>query len=451
MMKNYGSLLLIAFVLVFGGCKSTHKIAKEKNPLTVQIDTSLSFQQILESLPTVSDVKKMEANPFFKEAYEMRVEQPIDHQHPEKGSFKQRVFVFHKGFDRPALLVTEGYTANYAKNPRYINELSPLLGSNEIVVEHRYFAESRPDNLEWKYLTVENAANDHHRVVEIFKNLYTNKWINTGISKGGQTTMYHRKFFPNDVEVSIPYVAPLNFGVEDPRQEEFLRNVGTKECRDKIYDFQRMILTVREYLMPGFKKYCEEKNYTFNIPMDAVLDYCVLEYPFAFYQWGMNCDDVPQGDVVSVLLEHLLKVSGPEYFAAEGKKPIEPFFYQAAHELGYYGYDTQPFEGLLSIPDAEGYFCKIFSPVPDVEYNAQSMKEVDAFIKDHGNRIIYIYGENDPWSASAVVPGNQTDHLKIVKKGGSHKTRINNLPEEQQKQVYDKLSEWLEMDVPVKK
>ncbi len=450
MIKKQLQILFVLLVLIAASCGTTKNTAKQADPLKITVDQNQDFATVLESLPYVSDVQEIKGNDFFEKTYEIRVEQPLDHQHPEKGSFKQRVFVFHKGFDRPALLVTEGYQAGYAKNPRYINELSPMLGSNEIVVEHRYFAESRPENAGWEYLTVANAAGDHHRITEIFKNLYKGKWINTGISKGGQTTIYHRKHYPNDVDVSIPYVAPINFAVEDPREEEFLRNVATEECRERILDYQHMVLTVREALMPGFKKYCEEKNFTFNIPMDAVLDYCVLEYPFAFFQWGHDCDKIPQGDVVQELLDHLLEVSAPDYFAIEAKKPTEPFFYQAAHELGYYGYDTKPFEGKLSIPDAEGYLLQIFSPVGDsVEYIPESMIEVDEFIKNHGDRILYIYGEYDPWSASAAVPGDNTDHLKIVKKGGSHATRIRNLPEEQKQQVFEKLSEWLEMNVPV--
>ena len=38
---------------------------------------------------------------------------------PEAGNFKQRVILSHVGFDRPTVLVTEGYAAHYATHPRY--------------------------------------------------------------------------------------------------------------------------------------------------------------------------------------------------------------------------------------------------------------------------------------------------------------------------------------------
>lgn len=47
-----------------------------------------------------------------------------------------------------------------------------------------------------------------------------------GISKGGQTTVYHRYFYPEDVEISVPYVAPLNLEKIDPRLEKFLSKLG---------------------------------------------------------------------------------------------------------------------------------------------------------------------------------------------------------------------------------
>ena len=143
---------------------------------------------------------------LFEKARLVWFKQPIDHNHPEKGYFRQRVWVSHRAINAPVVMVTEGYAA-----PRnYTTELARLLEANQIIVEHRYFDKSVPANMDWKYLTVEQAANDHHRIIQFFQQLYTGKWATTGISKGGQTTIFHRAFFPNDVDVSVPYVAPIN-------------------------------------------------------------------------------------------------------------------------------------------------------------------------------------------------------------------------------------------------
>ena len=65
------------------------------------------------------------------------------------------------------------------------------------------------------------------------------------MSKGGQT-LYFKRFYPNDVNAAVPYVAPVNLAAEDPRIYMFLNSVGTEECRDKIKQFQRAFLLKRD-------------------------------------------------------------------------------------------------------------------------------------------------------------------------------------------------------------
>ena len=76
------------------------------------------------------------------------------------------------------------------------------------------------------------------------------------------------------------------------------------------------------------------------------------------------------------------------------------------------------------------------------------MKKVDKFLKNKGNNMIYLYGEYDPWSSTAFEPaGGKTNAIKVVKAGGSHTTRILNLPENQRTQVLDLLRKWLDQKI----
>ena len=72
--------------------------------------------------------------------------------------------------------------------------------------------------------------------------------------------MYHRRFYPDDVDASVCYVAPLNFSDEEPRVYTFLENVGDQECRDKMLKFQKTVLKKKNELLPLFKEYSQEKN-----------------------------------------------------------------------------------------------------------------------------------------------------------------------------------------------
>ncbi|MDX1283572.1 MAG: S28 family serine protease [Draconibacterium sp.] len=406
------------------------------------------LEKFLKSQTEIGEINEIKGNQFFRNTYEIKIKQPIDHSDTTLGFFQQRVFVANKSQKNPVVFITEGYGANYASRPNYINELSPILNANQICVEHRYFGQSWPDAVNWDYLTVVNAAADHHRIVRIFKEFYSGKWINTGISKGGQTAVYHRTYYPNDVDATVAYVCPLNFGVEDGRHEPFLRKIpGTKEQRKKIENFQLSVLKNRESILPKLKEYSKEKEFTYRITIDEVLDYCVLEYPFALWQYGRYINEVPDDSAtVDELFNHLIKVSGPSYFSVEGMERIKSFFIQAARELGYYGYDTKPFKKLLTINSSKNYLSRIFLP-EKIIYQKQTAKEVKKFIKKTNCNILFIYGEFDPWSASAFNVPKKDNFLKIVKPGGSHSTRINNLKETQKSKVKNKLENWLKMEI----
>ena len=99
------------------------------------------LQKKLEGLKGISGIEKLESD-HYAEKYLVRITQPVDHKNPAAGTFTQRVIVAHVGFDRPTILVTEGYGAAYALNPRYQEELSKLLDANMVFVEYRYFLAS---------------------------------------------------------------------------------------------------------------------------------------------------------------------------------------------------------------------------------------------------------------------------------------------------------------------
>jgi hypothetical protein len=71
------------------------------------------------------------------------------------------------------------------------------------------------------------------------------------------------------------------------------------------------------------------------------------------------------------------------------------------------------------------------------------MYNIYTSLRDHGNNIIYLYGETDLWGATAIELSGRTNAIKIVKPGGSHRTRIGNLPPGEQNIVYSALEEWL--------
>ena len=402
------------------------------------------LEQKISAISAIKEIRPLETSEF-SEKYVTYFTQPLDHRHPEKGSFRQRVIVSHVGFDRPTVIVTEGYGAAYALRSQYREELSKLLNANMIFVEYRYFLESTPEPKDWQYLTAENSADDLHAITTAFKNIYPGKWIATGISKGGQTTLLYRTFYPNDVDISVPYVAPLCYGVEDGRHEPFLHKVSTPENRKKIEDFQLEALKRKATLLPRFEKYCTEKNYSFRAPIEEIYDYSVLEYSFALWQWGTPISSIPATTASDdEIFSHLLAISEPGYFTADS--PNASFFVQAARELGYYGYDVQPFKQYLSIQSSEGYLHRLMLPeeLKDMPFDKTLSKKITKFLKKQDPKMIFIYGQNDPWTAAGVTWLKNKKNIHVfIQPNGSHLARINTLPEAEKAEVMELINEWL--------
>jgi hypothetical protein len=400
------------------------------------------LKSALEKIPGVT-VNVLEPDTFFNESFELWFTQPVDHNKPDGETFQQRVLVGHVGFDKPTVAILEGYSI-YTEKP---GELSKLLQANQITIEHRFFAKSRPDSIPWSFLTTKQAATDHHKIIKALKKFYRGKWVSTGISKGGQTTIYHRYYYPKDVDVSVPYVAPLNFSDEDERVYTFLKNVGTEECRQKIYDFQISLFENKEKLMPFIKNYAAENNYSFSMGIDRAFDLSVLEYSFAFWQWCGNCENIPDEDASIVeMFENFKTVNPLSFFDDNDVDYNRPFFYQALTEIGMYGYEIEPFKQYLK--DTSNITFEF--TLPDgvsANFDTSSMRNIDRWIKAEGNNMLYIYGQNDAWSSTAVEPSKTTNAVIMFNPGGCHETRIKSFPDKMKDSIYTVLENWLDIDI----
>jgi PS-10 peptidase S37 len=408
--------------------------------------TAQNLAERLAKLPDVVSLEKMEANSFFKEAFILMIKQPLDHKHPELGSFNQRVVLSNLSESSPVVLITEGYEGEYATRTKYLNELCPLLNANQLFIEHRFFGKSVPDSIDWRYLTVENAAADHHRVIELFKTIYHQKWISTGISKGGETALYHLALYPKDVDISVPYVAPLNFSVEEKRHDYFIRHLAGKASeRRKVALFQSELLKRKSSLLALFTELCKEKKYVFKTSVSEIYDYCVLEFAFSFWQWGSSVKDLPNlNGTDQEFLDFFVKICSPSYFDFESGKSTFPFFIQAEKELGYYAYNTMPFKNLMELSNTKDYVSRLFvGPEVHLSYDPAMSLKVKDFLRKDAKQVLLIYGEVDPWSASAAKAPWNPQVVKIVQKHGSHRSRIGNMPSKQKKKAMRILTKWM--------
>lgn len=399
-------------------------------------------EDILEKLQSLQGITVTEIAPSggYTRAFQIDIIQPVDHNNPSGQTFTQRLYLHHAGESYPMIFYTNGYTAGAT----YIHELAGFFTANHLCAEHRYFPDARPVPTDWQYLTVGQAASDHHHIIELFKTIYQDRWITTGISKSGVTALIHRRFFPDDADATVAYVAPFSLGVEDPRYDDFLLNqVSTAACRKKITDFQRRLLEKREDLLPFVEDLMEDSGARFSLSAGEVYEYGVMEYIFVFWQFGPgDCSQIPAENVTDrELFDHFNGVVGLDMFSDGAIDQYGPHYYQAYTQMGYYRLITDHLEDLLAYATDPSY--SIYAPrnVP-LNFDASVMPPIISWLQNSGNNIIYIYGALDPWTAGAVIPTASTNALWFNKAGKDHRVRIGDLSDSERNRVFTALENW---------
>jgi hypothetical protein len=259
--------------------------------------------------------------------------------------------------------------------------------------------------------------------------------------------MLHRSYYPDDVNASVCYVAPLNFEREDPRIYHFFDTVGTESQRNQIMECQTLCFERKAEMVDLLTAKARKNGYSWKVPVEKAFELYVLEYSFAFWQWGAyEFDQIPdEGATSDSLLNHVLDVSGVSFFEESGVKKLQPFFWAALTEMGIYGYEVEPFGEYLSqqrtytfdftAPDGQR---TTFNPIP--------MKNVNSFIQNEAETMMFIYGALDTWSATAVQLSDQAKGrglLKYVMPTGHHGTRIGSFDKKTQAEIKKALESWI--------
>ena len=390
------------------------------------------IEAALRKIPGLTIVKEDPAPAGFR-FFELTFTQPADHRHPGAGTFQQRFTLLHRDFAAPTVAFTSGYNVSTAPNR---SEPTQIVDGNQLSMEYRYFTPSRPEPENWaKQLTIWQAAADEHRAVQAFKAIYPGKWLATGGSKGGMTATYFRRFFPDDVDATIPYVAPND--VIDPVDvyNRFLSRVGDDPgCRDALKAIQRDALKRRAELGVIAAADAAKRGLTFSIvgSADKSLEISVIDSYFAFWQYQKqaDCATVPApGAPAADVYAWYEKVESLNTYSDQDLAPYVPYYYQAAAQLGspeaYDGY----LRDLLRYPGADQ--PKTFVPssvkIPRCDYLA--MPDIDFWVKSRGTRLLFVYGSNDPWGAEPFELGfGSRDSYRYYVPGGNHGSKIAQLP-----------------------
>ncbi len=385
--------------------------------------------------------------PFFV----LRYRQPADHKNPSGETFEQRVTLWHRGFDRPTVLHTTGYGG---VGGAFTSEPTRLVDGNQLNTEQRFFNNSTPAGQDWSKLSIWQAASDHHRIVAAFeKALYGGRWVSTGASKGGMTSVYHRRFYPNDVDATVAYVAPQDVINTKDSYVEFIQQAGTdRSCNAALRGMQRNALLRRPAMVAKLSAYAAENGLTYDDTFgsaDRAFEAAVLDTPFAFWQYGTQalCPSVPGTSAATdqEIFDFIDAIAGWGFYSDEGTAPYLPYFHQATKQLNWpnVAERTSWLNGLLRYKEAGDAPAAVPDEI-EPRHEPFAMGDVDRWLKRDGRRMMFVYGENDPWSAERFEPGRGTrdSHWYWVRQG-NHGSNIGQLPAAERDQATAILQGWM--------
>jgi len=204
--------------------------------------------------------------------YVIYYHQPLNHAQPNGEQFPLRalVSVFRNGDPTKAVnhVYATGYNLDleylyrpdstfYQSNTECDAEIAHRYKANFIQIEHRYFQFSAPTQC-WTrldYLRAEEAAADFHALFEAFKKVLKGKYVMSGVSKGGITTLLQHRFYPNDMDIYVPYSAPFFDTDRDIEMQKYWYTTGwNKEWLDRFMSFRRNALARKESILTIYFK-----------------------------------------------------------------------------------------------------------------------------------------------------------------------------------------------------
>ena len=333
-------------------------------------------------------------------------------------------------------------------------DLTEALGTNLVQIEHRHYGDSKIlSDTRWEYLTFEQAAGDHHTIIQALKPLLPKEWISTGNSKNGQTSIYLRYYYPDDIDVTTAFCAPLLTAAADIRAGRWMQQESGKGDVKPIVDahVDRLFVNGKDGLYARYCQLAKEKAAATGRPYNEksfekyVWD--ILLFNFSFY---MNNDakqrqkntppvDCPDDE----LLDH--------YFPGIAPQSAN----QAAQELEYYWQELQGYPSSIQFVKQTGYTGFDYSLLPVLEgtgfdaeklvpkvNNPQSLFECDMWLYDTYDNsvnldilnnflpncekpILLVYSQNDPWTGCRITNVNPVAKL-IINPDSYHNQDINN-------------------------
>jgi hypothetical protein len=166
------------------------------------------------------------------------------------------------------------------------------------------------------------------------------------------------------------------------------------------------------------------RSYT-RVAIGPAVEAAIAGLEWNFWQMSgiSECLNLPgPGASDDDLFAFLDKVSSIAEYDDERVEFFEPYVYQSYAELGYPDASVSYLAASLQYTDAD-YVGEL--PTDEPRYDTgDAMRDIDHWVEHEGDRLLFIYGEWDPWFAGRFVLGDATHSAAFVLRQGTHKTQI---------------------------
>lgn len=336
--------------------------------------------------------------------------QPLDHKNPEAGSFKQYCAFHYRHPDSVTILHTQGYSISERK---YFSQpdISKIFGGNYLEVEHRYYKRSEIGNSGedyktpsyWNLNTAAQSTADLHDIVTAMKTTkaFNGKWISTGISKNGILTTLYAYYYPNEVDVYVPFCAPFCTEAESSGIGHYV----TKQCAKGTEAQEKSWEALKNYLSDGdlqeevavlykaeFADNAKVQKYSTK-SITRLMAYRFMKtmfQKFAYHPIDEWADVIPTS-ASSAKKYYLFASLGKNNFNKRLKELRK--LYEIEKEDEYYDYEDDTYDDYEDFEDDDDYWDEeesaaeeseqvVPSKVLDIIYSIQASKELGYFLYD---------------------------------------------------------------------
>lgn len=351
------------------------------------------------------------------------IQQPINHDDLNGAYFEQRVKILipSKVVPRPVVFLILGNEIAISDHSavEYFNMYGKRNDMIFILAEHRGYGESvslDEDQTIPNYVSIDQALEDYHAVVEKYRCIYHGSWIAAGYSYGGGLSINFGYRYPKDVQVILSSSGVVNWSyLNDTYESQAKKNLGRGL-------YERLVKHIGK-LKPCrlFDRNWKDRELIYSF-VSSISQY--QKYNKLFLQYFSSLSYLPTTQFIGYLklLDNIFaKGTASEYPASNSKLSLT----RTEAISGKYSWRVWRYEqfnetGVLWAPSRQGLYqnsaddwakeCKLL-----FRENPPLLRKNKWNVKDMVDKLqiplVYVNGGKDPWK-SVCLPKNY-----IIKNG----------------------------------